>query len=129
MLSYMERAMTVRIPVSVPHPSSDSNNRFAPQNVCRFLLFVLFLPSLTGLCNIPAVSHDVVVLVGAGSSVPAPLYSRWAREDGKRSSRIQIRYLPVGTAEGIKQIPRRTGGFSTGDALLTAKARDEGRLI
>jgi len=121
--------MTVRIPVSVPRPSSDSNNRFAPQNVCRFLLFVLFLPSLTGLCNIPAVSQDVVVLVGSGSSVPAPLYSRWAQEYGKRSSRIQMHYLPVGTSEGIKQIAHGTGDFSAGEALLTAKERKEGSLI
>jgi len=121
--------MTVRIPVSVPRLARDSNNRFAPQNVCRFLLFVLFLPSLTGLCNIPAVSQDAVVLVGSGSSVPAPLYGRWAQEYGKRSSRIQMRYLPVGTSEGIKQIAHGTGDFSAGEALLTAKERKEGSLI
>jgi phosphate transport system substrate-binding protein len=68
------------------------------------------------------------VLVGSGSSVPAPLYKRWTEEFGKRN-RIQMRYLPVGTGEGIKQISHGAGDFSAGEAQLTDQDRREGGLI
>lgn len=101
----------------------------SPRSVCRFLLLLLVIPSLLGFFGIPAASQEAVVLVGSGSSVPGPLYNRWAQEYGKRSPRIQVRYLPVGTSEGIKQISHGTGDFSAGEALLTAKERKEGNLI
>jgi phosphate transport system substrate-binding protein len=74
-------------------------------------------------------AQNAVVLVGSGSSVPAPLYSRWTQEYGKRSSSIQMRYLPVGTSEGIKQISHSAGDFAAGEAQLTAAERKEGGLI
>jgi phosphate transport system substrate-binding protein len=70
-----------------------------------------------------------VVLVGSGSSVPAPLYTRWAREYGKRNPNLQMRYLPVGTGEGIKQISHGAGDFAAGEAQLTEKERKDGNLI
>jgi phosphate transport system substrate-binding protein len=74
-------------------------------------------------------AQNAVVLVGSGSSVPAPLYSRWTQEYGKRSPTIQMRYLPVGTSEGIKQISHSAGDFAAGEAQLTEKERKEGNLI
>jgi phosphate transport system substrate-binding protein len=107
-----------------------AEHRSSDLNICRSLLFFfLFLPTLLGLCSVQGFSQEAVVLVGSGSSVPAPLYSRWAQEYGKRSTKIQMRYLPVGTSEGIKQISHGTGDFSAGEALLTAKERKEGSLI
>jgi phosphate transport system substrate-binding protein len=76
-----------------------------------------------------AVAQNAVVLVGSGSSVPAPLYNRWTEEYGKRSPNIQMRYLPVGTTEGIQQISRGAGDFAAGEAQLTEKERKEGNLI
>jgi phosphate transport system substrate-binding protein len=73
-------------------------------------------------------AQNAVVLVGSGSSVPAPLYNRWTQEYGKRSSAIQMRYLPVGTSEGIKQISHNAGDFGAGEAQLTEKERKEGGL-
>jgi phosphate transport system substrate-binding protein len=69
------------------------------------------------------------VLVGSGSSVPAPLYSRWTTEYAKHNSNIQMRYLPVGTSEGIKQISHSAGDFGAGEAQLTENERKEGNLI
>lgn len=69
------------------------------------------------------------VIVGSGSSVPAPLYNRWAQEYGKRNPKIQLRYVPIGTSEGIKQISHGTGDFGAGEARLTDKERKEGGLI
>lgn len=91
--------------------------------VCLFLIFAF------GLHGTFAQAQNAVVLVGSGSSVPAPLYTRWAQEYGKRNANIQLRYLPVGTSEGIKQISHNAGDFGAGEAQLTEKERKEGNLI
>jgi len=95
------------------------------------LLSHIWLLSLLalGLHGAPAQAQTAVVLVGSGSTVPAPLYNRWAQEYGKRNPNIQMRYLPVGTSEGIKQISHGSGDFSAGEAQLTDKERKEGGLI
>ena len=90
---------------------------------CLLYLFTL------GLNATFSYAQNAVVLVGSGSSVPAPLYSRWTQEYGKRSSNIQMRYLPVGTSEGIKQISHSAGDFAAGEAQLTAMERKDGGLI
>lgn len=77
----------------------------------------------------PAFAQQVLVLVGSGSTVPAPLYNRWGQEFGKRNSKIQMRYLPVGTEEGIKQISHESGDFGAGEAPLTEKQRKEDGLM
>jgi phosphate transport system substrate-binding protein len=76
-----------------------------------------------------AKTQNTVVLVGSGSSVPAPLYNRWAQEFGKRSAAIQMRYLPVGTSEGIKQIAHGVGDFGAGESQLAEHERKDGNLI
>lgn len=119
--------MTVK--VSDRPAASCSDDRSSLASVYLFLLFLVALPSFLSLCSSPAVSQNATVLVGSGSSVPAPLYNRWAQEYGKLNPGIQMRYLPVGTSEGIKQISHGTGDFSAGEALLTAKERKEGSLI
>jgi phosphate transport system substrate-binding protein len=98
---------------------------------CTMFSVYVFLLSLLalGLHSAPATAQNAVVLVGSGSSVPAPLYSRWTQEYGKRNSSIQLRYLPVGTSEGIKQISHSAGDFAAGEAQLTEKERKEGSLI
>lgn len=75
------------------------------------------------------VAQETVMLVGSGSTVPAPLYNRWAPEYGKRSSKIQMKYLPIGTSEGIKQISHGAGDFGAGEVPLSANERSEGGLI
>ena len=42
---------------------------------------------------------------------------------------MQMRYLPVGTSEGIKQISHGAGDFGAGEAQLTENERKEGNLI
>jgi len=79
--------------------------------------------------SVPGYTQETVVLVGTGSSVPAPLYSRWAQEYGKHKSTVQMRYVPVGTSEGIKQISHGSGDFGAGEALLSPKERAEDGLL
>src|ERR1700693_5708531 len=74
-------------------------------SICLLSLLIL------GLHTVPAVAQGAMVLVGSGSSVPAPLYNRWTQEYGKRNVNVQMRYLTVGTSEGIKQISHNAGDF------------------
>jgi phosphate transport system substrate-binding protein len=91
--------------------------------VCLLFLFAL------GPYGTVSKAQNAVILVGSGSSVPAPLYNRWAQEYGKRNPKIQMRYLPVGTSEGIKEISHGAGDFGAGEAQLTDTQRNEGDLI
>jgi len=100
----------------------------------RFLGSLLRFLSLLSIVTLAlhgtfAFAQNTVVLVGSGSSVPAPLYNLWTQEYGKRNSSIQMRYLPVGTSEGIKQISHSAGDFGAGESQLTEKERKEGGLI
>src|SRR5208282_5670947 len=96
----------------------------------RFLSHFWLLSLLTlGLGGALAAAQNTLVLVGSGSSVPTPLYSRWTQEYGKRNPNLQMRYLTVGTSEGIKQISHGAGDFAAGEAQLTEKERKEGSLI
>ena len=96
----------------------------------RLLSHIWLLPLLTiALCPSLVQAQNAVVLVGSGSSVPAPLYTRWTQEYGKRSDKLQFRYVPIGTSEGIKEITRGASDFSAGEAQLTEKERKDGGLI
>jgi len=75
----------------------------------------------------PLPAQDAVVLVGSGSSVPAPLYAKWTEAYNKRNPRYQMRYLPVGTSEGINNLAHGSGDFAAGEAQLPAK--DKATLI
>src|SRR5712692_4188653 len=94
----------------------------------RVSLMGCTLAAVVGLCN-PLLAQDAVVLVGSGSSVPAPLYTKLGQEYNKRSLGTQMRYVPIGTSEGIKLISHGNGDFGAGEAQLTAKERREGSLI
>lgn len=99
-----------------------SRNRL---NWCWCLLSLVAV----GLVSAFAVGQSTVVLVGAGSSVPTPLFSRWTQEYSKHKPNIQMRYLTVGTSEGIKQISHGAGDFAAGEAQLTDQDRKESSLI
>jgi phosphate transport system substrate-binding protein len=114
---------TVPVRFSASSIGQRRTSRCWHSRVCTLSLFVL------GLYGTVSKAQDAVVLVGSGSSVPAPLYNRWAQEFGKRNSKIQMRYLPVGTSEGIKEISRGAGDFGAGEAQLTETQRKDGDLI
>lgn len=76
-----------------------------------------------------AQQHQSFVLVGAGSSVPLPLYRKWMEIYNQRNPSIQMNYVPLGTSEGIVQISKGISDFGTGEVLLTADQRTKGDLI
>lgn len=71
-------------------------------------------------------SQQSIMLVGTGSSVPLPLYRRWADEYNHRGPAIQMQYVPLGTSEGIKQMSHNVGDFGAGEAPLTDEERKAG---
>src|SRR5436305_13535240 len=84
---------------------------------------------LAGLCvALFAAEPQGVVLVGAGSSVPLPLYHKWADLYNQNSRTIQLQYLPLGTMEGIAQITHGTSDFGAGEVPLTVEQRRLGSL-
>jgi phosphate transport system substrate-binding protein len=95
----------------------------------RSAMYLLILAFWLALNVVVASAQNATVLVGSGSSVPAPLYNRWAQEYDKRDARTQMRYLPIGTSEGIKQISHGSGDFGAGEVPLTQKERSDGNLI
>lgn len=76
-----------------------------------------------------AAADQGVVLVGAGSSVPLPLYNKWADIYNQNNSNVQFRYLSMGNAEGLNQIARGTSDFGAGEIPLTDEQRQGGDLI
>jgi len=95
----------------------------------RSVIGIATLALVCGTHASPAAAQDAVVLVGAGSSVPAPLYLKWADEYNKRSAATQMRYMPIGTSEGIKQISHGSGDFAAGEVALTSEQRAESNLL
>jgi phosphate transport system substrate-binding protein len=111
-------------------PAGFSKSRLEERSgLCLLLhIWLLFLLTL-GFNSAPANAQSTVVVVGSGSTVPAPLFSRWAQEYGKHNPNIQLRYLPVGTGDGIAQISHGAGDFAAGEARLTDKERKDGSLV
>jgi phosphate transport system substrate-binding protein len=86
------------------------------------LMAVLALPLFS------AFGQQSTVLVGSGSSVPLPLYTKWKQEFNKRGHDVQMEYLPMGTTEGLKQIAKGVGDFGAGEIQLTPQEQAASKL-
>ena len=93
----------------------------------RTVGFVIVAVLTCCLFTVPTHAQETVVLVGSGSSVPAPLYSKWTDAFNKRKPSVQVRYLPTGTSEGISNIEKGSGDFGAGESQLTTK--DKATLV
>jgi phosphate transport system substrate-binding protein len=108
--------------VKIPRGSSTTfSNRLSGPFVASVLWLTLVF--LLASHSRPIFAQEAVVLVGSGSSVPAPLYNHWATEYNKRNPN-----LAIGTSEGIKQIAKGSGDFGAGEVQLTASERSEMNL-
>jgi len=112
----------VKVRMRVAASSAVRSRHYRSLSSCLAVLLVC-------LYCVPVKAQENIVIVGSGSSVPAPLYSRWAREFSRDHARIQLRYVPVGTSEGIQLTVHGSGDFAAGEALLTEQQRREGGLI
>jgi phosphate transport system substrate-binding protein len=66
-----------------------------------------------------ATAQERIVIVGSGSNVPVYLYQAWTSKFNSSNDRVQVRYLPLGTSESIRQISHGVGDFGGGEILLT----------
>ncbi len=67
---------------------------------------------------------SVSVLVGAGSTLVAPLVGAW-QGDYQKSHDVTITYGAIGSGGGIAQISARTVDFAGSDAALTADQKQQ----
>ena len=75
-----------------------------------------------------APSLGTTTLVGAGGTFPVPLYTRWFAEYEKIHPGWQMRYVAVGSGEGVHQVT--TGGVDFGgtDSPMTDREIVEARV-
>jgi phosphate transport system substrate-binding protein len=59
-----------------------------------------------------------MVLVETGSSMPEPLYKNWIEQFHKQQPSMDVRYMPMGTAESAKNILAGSGDLGGGDAPI-----------
>lgn len=65
-------------------------------------------------------SSDKVLLInGAGSTFPAPLYLRWFSDYRQVDPKVEINFQPVGSAAGIRQFIDQTVDFAASDVAMT----------
>jgi phosphate transport system substrate-binding protein len=71
--------------------------------------------------TVVAPAQQSVPLVGCGSSIPAPIYTAWGEAYTTRSPQVQVKYLPLGSGEGIRQITVGSADFAAGEIPISDK--------
>lgn len=80
-------------------------------------------------CKPVAVSQQSIALVGTGSTVPAPLFSKLTEAYNQHNPKVQVKYLASSTSDGIAAMSHGVGDFAAGELPLTAKQRSQGKLV
>ena len=90
------------------------------------MLIWLLVVSLT--LALPA--QESILLVGCGSVIPAPLYGAWGEAYSNRNPQVQIKYLPLGSGEAIKQITSGSADFAAGEIPISdQEVQESGKTI
>jgi phosphate transport system substrate-binding protein len=77
-----------------------------------------FLGLLLGLSGLSTLAAHADGVTGAGSTLAAPLYTRWAAEY-RQSGGGKVIYRSTGSSEGLKQVMAHEVDFAGSDAPLT----------
>lgn len=72
---------------------------------------------------------QTTILVGTGSTVPQPLFNSWADHYNKTNSAVQMKYLGLGTSEGIQQVTKGSGDFGAGELRMSPKDLQKDGLV
>ena len=67
----------------------------------------------------PSTSSETSVLVGAGSTLVAPLMAQWQPDYSKSAAAVTVTYGAIGSGGGVDAITNRTVDFGASDAPLT----------
>jgi phosphate ABC transporter phosphate-binding protein len=65
------------------------------------------------------VGVESVTIHGAGATFPWPLYKKWFESFSERAPSVQIRYDPVGSESGIRQLAEHRIDFAASDMPLS----------
>jgi len=95
----------------------------------KILPTALGIALLLNCCAQVAICQQVIVLVGSGSTVPAPLVNKWAEAYNQHNRYVQMRYVASGASEGIAAISHGSGDFALGELPVTAQQRTKAGLI
>jgi phosphate transport system substrate-binding protein len=74
------------------------------------------------------VGVESVTVHGAGATFPWPLYKRWFESFGQRAPGVQIRYDPVGSESGIRQLTEHRTDFAASDMPLSDQTMAQSQL-
>jgi phosphate ABC transporter phosphate-binding protein len=96
------------------------------QRVLLAGLAILALP--IGACGSSSTSSNSKQLVGAGSTLVAPLVSQWQPEYNKEAG-VTVAYSAIGSGGGIAQITARTVDFGASDAPLSEDQFKEAKEV
>src|SRR2546421_59802 len=110
-----------RAAVCFPLPPTGRRHSAAWGRVFTLFLAALMMFVIPG--QLPAQTKDSLSLVGAGSTVPLPLYIKWSQEFNRLHRGVEMQYQPLGTSEGLKLISGSKDelgktDFSAGEVLL-----------
>jgi phosphate transport system substrate-binding protein len=88
-----------------------------------FVFFVLFVSSVW--------PQQSMVLVAAGSGLPETLYQNLNNEFSRNNPGLAVRYLPMGTEEGERQMRKGEADLGGGDFPLNegAQAANRGKVL
>jgi len=74
---------------------------------------------VVGLMGSMALAAKLLLINGAGATLPYPLYSKWFYEYTKVDEGVNFNYQSIGSGGGIKQITAQTVDFGASDGALT----------
>ena len=78
--------------------------------------------------GLAAAAQQRMVIVGSGSNLPVHLYQAWTSKFNAGSDHVQVRYLPLGTSESIRQVKGGTVDFGGGEILLTDEQMRDSKI-
>lgn len=97
------------------------------------LLFAVGLVALPGCSRTSAAGTEASprVLVGAGATLPYPLYSKWAAEYARVDPTVRVNYQSIGSGAGIRQVEGGVVDFGATDEPMTEEqlGRSQVKLV
>jgi phosphate transport system substrate-binding protein len=98
------------------------------KNKMVLLAVIALLAIPLGACGSSSTASNSKQLIGAGSTLVAPLISQWQPEYDKEAG-VAVAYSAIGSGGGIDQITARTVDFGASDAPLTEDQFKEAKEV
>src|SRR6478736_500470 len=80
---------------------------------------LIFLGSACSRATQPGTEAAPRTLVGAGATLPYPLYSKWASEYARVDPTVRVNYQSIGSGAGVRQVSDGVVDFGATDEPMT----------